>query len=738
MAAYDAGSIDARLDVDTRPFDEGLRLAQIKADEFERKKIAPRVDTNDSSVRGLGDDLDNLSRSADNASHSFLGGGLAGKGLIAGIATLIPLIDPLAGQILGLTSAFTVAGVGVGLFAAVGVSDFKKMTAATDAVTKAQTALSAATTDKARIKALHDLAAANALLVGPMGQAARALERLKTSWATLGTATAKPVFGDFTKAFNIIDGIIPKLAPIITTTATAIGHSLNQIGTAVDSPGFQKFLDFIQSNIGGVLKGLTGGLMGFASGFASLVENSVPLLGPMVKQVTDLGAGFNTLAKSPAFRQFVSFLATQMPGIEKLFGGLFGLIGHIMVALEPAVGPALNFLNMLVAGLTKIASGGALSSVARLFGVLLNALAPLLPLLATLLNKLIPPLAQALVQWVRALAPLIPVIGQALVAMVPALIPLLTLIGQLAPLFGDLLNMLMPLMPILIKLIPLFLMLNSPILAVAFAAEEIIKHWKGIAGFFHRIWTDVARYFINAWNSIIGGLHSAWNHVSAFFGNIPGAIVGFFGNAGHWLLHAGGQILGGLSQGVQTIWSNVTRFFRAVPGAIRGVFSGAINWLWNIGKDLIQGLWNGITSIWNKMTGWLSNAASKIGGFLKHPWSIFSPSRMTHEIGQNFVLGLHNGMKESWADMETWLSGAANDIDKHLNMTASVSTTKAQSAAITELNNNINKLASAHAAAAQATAESGAAPVNLYLDPNGQRLLAKVVSSTNARREARL
>lgn len=118
--------------------------------------------------------------------------GLPGLGALlgpAGLAALSAFVVPLTGELLGLVSALSVAGVGLGGFALVAIPAFKNMTTAVSDLKKAQDDLANATSDEEVVDAMNRIADAQAKLEGPMGDAALAMQSMKDAYKQLQKAT---------------------------------------------------------------------------------------------------------------------------------------------------------------------------------------------------------------------------------------------------------------------------------------------------------------------------------------------------------------------------------------------------------------------------------------------------------------------------------------------------------------------------------------------------------------------
>lgn len=303
--------------------------------------------------------------------------------------------------------------------------------------------------------------------------------------------------------------------------------------------------------------------------------------------------------------------------------------------------------------------------------------------------------------------------------------------------------------------------------AVGLAVYEVITHWQGIAGFFKGVWHAVQNVFEDAlgfimapihaiekaWDSFMGGFQNpaakladtvkgfdrffiqvgqkvkqGWDTVVRFFqqspekmadavayglGRLTGIIVRFveslpqkFGDAEHWLVQKGKDLLVGMlhgaEDGAKAVWTflqalpgNAVRFvgaaekwlvqkgkdalvglahgaedgakavwdfLMALPGHVIDFFKAAPGWLYDAGKNILTGLWNGFTGkvgeVYNGIKGFISGVISSfMSGF-----RMSSPSQVMHEIGDGVIQGLWNGALGKIDGFLGWARGIPGSI----------------------------------------------------------------------------
>jgi phage-related protein len=666
-------SIKANIDVDDAQAKEEIDQIRARIAELRDKDVTIRVNTKEStdSVHRLGNELD---RTIGSSGGGGSGGGSGGHGLLGFLSKaalfgtagslIAGSLNPLIGTALGLGGAFTLAGVPLLGFGKLASSQFKTMTEDTKAVTKAQLELTNATTDKAREKAIVDLAAANAKLVGPEREAAKAMLGLQSATAKFKQDTSKETFGVLTDGANMLSGVLPKLVPLMNATGAAVRGSIGQIGTALNSGGFAHFLSFLSKEIGPVLHSLTGSFINLFSGIASALENSMPVINEFLKMFGDLTKGFSDMTKSAGFKDFMKSLADDMKLLEPVLKDVFGLLGDLLTGIEPLVAPVMHVLDALIGavrilipplviffkaiadGLVILADSGVLDQFATLLGKILIALAPLIPPLMEIIVAALPPL-------IDLISALLPIIGP----LVPILSMVAKVVGFVGDAFSTVIDALGPALPIIVGIVggfmllgPVLAALTGPIglvvlaiTAVVVIASEIIKHWSSIASFFSKLWHDIAGFFTDNWRTILDvvfpfiGLPLEiihhWDAVVTFFENLWHTIVGFvvnlYNDVANWFTNLAATVGAWVGNLVETVvnWftslaarvgsavgnmvSRVVGFFTSLASRAGSAISGLVSRVVGFFGSMASRVGSAVSSLVSRVVGWFSSMASR-------------------------------------------------------------------------------------------------------------------------------
>lgn len=452
MAAdFNAGSIEGTLDLDTTPFAAGLDRAKGMAADFEKKKVTPEADLDTSGFTTKKDvaqtELDKFGASKATAKadvdiapalakfailNKVLDAGGFGKGSVA-VGLMTAKVFALTGGLLSLLAAagpvsVALAGIGaagiaafgglivaLGLFAAVAKSAFGEIEAANKAGTT---------------------------LTGFAGQAQAALKNLTGAWKDLVSSVKPEVFQMFTHVFDGIAGILPKLTPLLRTTADGVNTLVTDLLAVTNLPIFDKFLHSLQQFVGGFLNGAGPVLASLLTGFMHAFIVLQPLIAELGHGIQVAADAANNFAEGGGLHQFVAFAMSAIPMVVHLVGSLVSGVSHLIGGLQPLAEPAIKFIERLVA----VLGGLNIKPLAQGFGDVLDALRPVLPVLGDLVNTILGPLGH-LLSGIASTA-IVPFAHALRQEAHPALVALHTilhaLVGPLSAFAGAIANLLNP------------------------------------------------------------------------------------------------------------------------------------------------------------------------------------------------------------------------------------------------------------------------------------------------------
>jgi hypothetical protein len=370
---YNAGSIESRLDVDTRPFAAGLDEAKTEAREFADKRYTATVDINtrrsqdelsavEQRLRGIESTVDRISTKSGGrsggGSGGFLGalsraGGHAPSARALGIGAALPLAGPLGGVLAGgaasLLTPAVAGGLGLGIFGAAAKSSITTVGNDVQKLTKLTQQYNAAATDKQRATVLAKEQQLWAGLDPAQRQAVKNVQGLDASWAGFQKKLQPQTFGALAGGAKLANTGLNYLLP----TAKAVGDEIETLERraekAFEQPFWHQFFGQFLPGEAARSVGTFGSALGqLLTGGAHLMEDFAPLGHDLEGVVVRLTTKFDQWTQGAGPVKFVAWVEREGPlaakaleglahGLEGLGKGLFPLGQVELQALTPVL-----------------------------------------------------------------------------------------------------------------------------------------------------------------------------------------------------------------------------------------------------------------------------------------------------------------------------------------------------------------------------------------------------------------
>jgi len=183
--------------------------------------------------------------------------------------------------------------------------------------------------------------------------------------------------------------------------------------------------------------------------------------------------------------------------------------------------------------------------------------------------------------------------------------------------------------------------------ALAFAAYELITHWKQVTAFTKRMWHDVAGFFQRMWKDVTGSADRIANDVNGFFARMWKDTTGFVSRMWHDVTVFFARMWKDITGFADRIANDVDGFFNRMGDGIRKVLDHIGRFFhdhWRLllaaatlGLGLIyiviQDHWKQITGLaadlWRAVTGWMTRMWNDIVTAFKIAvavvWNIIKP-----------------------------------------------------------------------------------------------------------------
>lgn len=419
--------------------------------------------------------------------------------------------------------------------------------------------------------------------------------------------------------------------------------------------------------------------------FGNIQESIGSAFLPVLTDAANKLAGiFSAIGDSPAFQSALAGISTFVSGLlsgsgaAEQFGAVFRVVatilnpfGLVLQALLPvlpglqtaflgladALGGALlsvlpsltSLLDTVVAALSGVLAA-VLPTVISLVAQLADTFADIAPIVTPIVTLLAGILGDALTQLVPLIVLVADAAGSILSGAISALVPLLE---GLAPVFTAILSAAQPLISIVISLVTPFLSLLAPIGDLIGALlPPLIELLLATS--------PAVQLLVPLLNLLTPALQFVADALAGVVGFVTQALAAFVA------LISGSE---DAQAQVTAVWQSVLDFF----GGISSFFADAGQWLLDVGKNMIRGLIDGVMGAAGAVVDSIVNVASGAIDAAKDFLGIRSPSRVFAGIGRNVVAGLEQGLLAS-NNLQPIMRGLADSVSSSFGLQLDVPT----------------------------------------------------------------
>lgn len=187
---------------------------------------------------------------------------------------------------------------------------------------------------------------------------AEAFDSLKNAqklWSASLSDSTMPVF---TRGIQFLEGLLPKLTPIVRNVAYQIDQFVTSLGEGVAGKVFREFGNNVQKTAGGALKSflditrnLIVGIVGVLNAFAPMSVKMSGGLADLTEKFANWGA---TLGDSSGFHEFIATAQDAMPRLAELFTALGKAFADVSDAAGPLAGIGLTTITVLAKAIDAI------------------------------------------------------------------------------------------------------------------------------------------------------------------------------------------------------------------------------------------------------------------------------------------------------------------------------------------------------------------------------------------------
>ncbi|MFF4054610.1 hypothetical protein ACFYZ0_02300 [Streptomyces sp. NPDC001708] len=406
-------------------------------------------------------------------------------------------------------------------------------------------------------------------------------EIIGTALGAIADALTQPAVTQGVKdLFTGLDGAVQALAPALAPVGQALGAILTVVGAAL--PVFAQLVSAAIIPLAGAFATLLPQLTPIITLLGGALTQAFQALAPYIEQLVPIvGQALGT-----AFQ----FLGTILPPIAQIFGQILQAVMPLAQALINALAPILPVLSQ---ALTTIFT--ALQPVIAVALQIISAvIEPLLPMLSEVIQSVLPPLADAISRVVEALQPFL----QALLAVVNFLMPILV-----------------PVLQFIIEILAgaLVAAVNGVALVLEGLKEIFVGVWDAIVGYFKMIWGIFEGLFTGNWDTFKEGFSQLWKGIVTMLKGVWDIILGaleVFLNIG--ILGAAGKGLKAIGALFKAGWKAVAEIFTGAFAALRGYLGVFMTGARGLVSDGIAAIGRFFSSGWTTIRTATSSALSKL------------------------------------------------------------------------------------------------------------------------------
>lgn len=595
-------------------------------------------------------------------------------GLVPAIMAVLNTIGVLAGGVVGLAGAFSIAGAGAFAFSGMAISALKML----------ENGTLQATTETRRYQA--------------------SLDQVKSTWESIIKQNQAQIFNTLANGLNTVNVALSRMKPFLAGVSKGMEQaSKSVLKWAENSQTASKFFNMMNTTGVKTFNTLLSAAGRFGDGLVNVFTQLGPLFLWVAQGLDSLGKKFqnwaNSVAGQNAIKAFIEYTKTNLPKIGQIFGNVFAGIGNLMVAFAQNSAGIFDWLVKMTGKFREWSEQVGKSEGFKKFVQYVQQNGPVI-------MQLIGNIVRALVAFGTAMAPIASVILRVVTALAgfvaklfethPAVAKIIGVIAIMSGIFWALMAPVIAISTVLsnvfgVSLLQVighimrfvassgilrgiltvlqgaFRLLMSPIasigrllplLGTAFSALTgpigivigVILALVGVIVYLWRTNEDFRNMIINAWNGIVSAISGAVNSIINWFMQLWSSIQQTLQPIMPLLQQIGTvimQVLGGLVMGAiqlvigafQSLWLAVSVVFTAIGAIISSViqlivglftafmqlltgdFSGAWLTLQTTIQSVMMTIWNAIVSIWTQISQFIFTSLNSILGTNITSWS---------------------------------------------------------------------------------------------------------------------
>lgn len=363
------------------------------------------------------------------------------------IGALGPIAATSAANVIGLASAFGLAGAGAAAFGAIAVSNLNDVFAANKDLKDLQEELANTTDLEKRNEIMKEMASIQASLTKEQKKALSSMQELKKTWAGITKELEKPTLRTFSKGMEVLRSVLTKLKPMFSSVTKAAERLMDSLSKSINTKPMEAFFNYLNKEAGPMMERMGKATGNFIQGFMSLAVAFAPLTDSVSQGFLNMSESFATWASkvsaSQGFQNFIAYVQENGPKITDILGNItMGLVG-MFSAFGPLAADMLTGLQSLT---EKFQQWGMTLSENQQFQQFLAYIRENAPTVLTLIGNI----TQFMINLGVALAP----IGSVILNLVTNIIGWTNSMMETHPWIGKIIAVVIVLSGLLMALVP--------------------------------------------------------------------------------------------------------------------------------------------------------------------------------------------------------------------------------------------------------------------------------------------
>ncbi|GAA0427348.1 hypothetical protein GCM10008934_16430 [Virgibacillus salarius] len=349
------GKLEVDIDGDATGFHRTASRVERRKKQIEDNSIIVDIKASGREFRRSMDRIADFSRDTGEFIRHELTAGLVTIGPVltstvtGALGSILPMVGVLGGSIMGLGTAFGLAGTGAVAFGSVAVSNLGKVFEVSKDLKDLDEKLAETSDLEKRAEIIEEMETVYNSLSDAQKNAYKSMNKLSSTWKKLSKSLEDDTVEIFAGSMDFLNTVLSNLEPMFRESTKAVGNLVDQLNREVKTESFEKFFDFLNKNAGPALEMLGKVGINTMIGFMNLMRAFGPLAMDMAVGLENMTGRFRdwsaSLDESKKFQAFIDYIRENGPKMLNIIGNIIGGLVGIGEAFAPVASDMLTGLE---------------------------------------------------------------------------------------------------------------------------------------------------------------------------------------------------------------------------------------------------------------------------------------------------------------------------------------------------------------------------------------------------------